>query len=165
MTRGPAATTNGSVVIHLISQGGTSYVRLYAVKGTYPQQEYAKLAAPMCRVNFAHDIEMEKLKLQTDIDRMQRQLEVFDNNTAVTSSYSQKHAVETDSFAGQVTTRVQDSTPDRAPSLPRPFLFVGVLSVAANAGTTSHDTCMASAHQQLHLASVTALCTSLHEAP
>lgn len=83
----------------------------------------------VCRVAFAVDIEQETQRVQADIGRMQQQLQLFDNHTDVPSAYAQKHAIEPNSPARPIQDGV---TP--APATLRPFLFVGVLSVARNAG-------------------------------
>lgn len=82
-----------------------------------------------CRFGFAHDVEVETQKVKADIHRMQQQLQLFDNHTDVTSAHVQKHAVDPNSPVHPV----QDGSVP-APALLTPFLFVGVLSVAKNAG-------------------------------
>ena len=84
-----------------------------------------------CRFGFAYDIEIETQKIQADIHRMQQQLQLFDYHTDATSAHVQKHAVDPNSPAQAV--QVQDGSVP-APALLTPFLFVGVLSVAGNAG-------------------------------
>lgn len=83
----------------------------------------------VCRVAFAVDIELESQRVQADIGRMQQQLQLFDNHTDVPSAYAQKHAIDPNSPA-----RLTQDGITPAPAPLRPFLFVGVLSVARNAG-------------------------------
>ena len=80
-----------------------------------------------CRFGFAYDIEDQIDQVQADIDCMQRQLQLFDKNELAASMHAEKHAVEA--------TQPQGNVP--RPALSTPFLFVGVLSVAGNAGTYS----------------------------
>lgn len=107
----------------------------------YPEQPAIKVSATcmskssLCRVGFAYDIEMESQKIQADIDQMQRQLELFDNSSTVTSAYTQMHAVEADGLASlSARTDRNADISAQAESELQPFLFVGVLSVAGNAG-------------------------------
>ena len=95
------------------------------------------LSLTLCpsRSGFAQDIAAQTKQAEAEVQRIQIQLELFDNNSAVTSAYSQKHAVQVNSLGAQLTTsRMLDSLPSQNMSKPTPFLFVGVLSVAANAG-------------------------------
>ncbi|KAL0018949.1 hypothetical protein WJX77_003320 [Trebouxia sp. C0004] len=99
------------------------------------------------RVGFAHDIDMEMHQVQADIDRMQTQLELFVNSSAVGSEYSQLHAIEAGHLASPRTTHTHHITAPQNQLALQPFLFVGVLSVAGNAGrrTALRETWMATA--------------------
>ena len=108
-------------------------------KGNPPDLKFSVLLATLgtvqrnidlvCRLDFAYDIEMETRTIQAHIERMQQQLQMFDNHTNVPSAYAQKHAVDPNNPAQPI----QDGAVP-APATLRPFLFVGVLSVARNAG-------------------------------
>ena len=119
-----------------------------------------------CRVGFAYDIEMEAQKIRADIDRMQRQLELFDNSSTVTSAYTQMHAIEADGFASMLanTDRSAGMSAQTESEL-QPFLFVGVLSVAGNAGRANAAACiiLMSKHPQIHYPSP--LCNVLMHCP
>ena len=83
----------------------------------------------VCRLDFVYDIKVETQTIQADIARMQQQLQMFDNHTNVPSAYAQKHAVDPNYPAYPTQNNIVP-----APATLRPFLFVGVLSVAINAG-------------------------------
>jgi len=107
-----------------------------------------KCADAICRVGFAHDIDMEMQQIQADIDCMQTQLELFVNSSAVSSAYSQLHAIEAGHLASSRTTNTHHSTALQTQLELQPFLFVGVLSVAGNAGDTQQHlpcSCIAAA--------------------
>lgn len=92
----------------------------------------------LCRSGFAYDIELETQQVQAEIHGLHRQLDLFGNSSAFTSAYTQKHAVEASSSNAQRTTSgVHDSEPKQDSSKLQPFLFVGVLSVAGNAGAAT----------------------------
>lgn len=83
----------------------------------------------VCRLGFAYDIETETQRVQADIRQMQQQLQMFDNHTNVPSANAQKDAIDSNSPLRPITDGLV-----QAPATLRPFLFVGVLSVARNTG-------------------------------
>ena len=126
----------GFVGIHPISKGSPAG---FDTETDIPDKCLYMLSYPrhlVCRVAFAVDIDLETQRVQADIGRMQQQLQLFDNHTDVPSAYALKHAIDPES----PTRPIQDGvTP--APATLRPFLFVGVLSVARNAGMPGRMPC------------------------
>ena len=111
-------------------------------------KEGIKCADAICRVGFAHDIDMEMQQIQADIDRMQTQLELFVNSSAVSSAYSQLHTSEAGHLVSPRTINTHHVTAPESQLELQPFLFIGVLSVAGNAGDTQQHR-LTHAFQQL----------------
>ena len=106
------------------------------------------------RSGYAFDIASEIKNAQAEIQQIQTQLEAFDNSSTTTSVYSQKHAVQADSLGTQLATaRMLDSLPFQNMSKPSPFLFVGVLSVAGNAGELKLSNVVCKNVLSMHVAS------------
>ena len=111
-------------------------------------KEGIKCAGAICRVGFAHDIDMEMQQIQADIDRMQTQLELFANSSAISSSYSELHTSEAGHLVSPMTINTHHITAPQSQLELQPFLFIGVLSVAGNAGDTQQHlpcSCIAAA--------------------
>ena len=99
-------------------------------------KEGIKCAGAICRVGFAHDIDMEMQQIHADIDRMQTQLELFANSSAISSSYSELHTSEAGHLVSPMTINTHHITAPQSQLELQLFLFIGVLSVAGNAGNT-----------------------------
>ena len=125
----------------------------------------------VCRLGFAYDTEVEIHRVQADIRRMQQQLQMFDNHTIVPSAYAQKHAIDPNSPAHPI----QDIVVP-APATLKPFLFVGVLSVARNAGVPEcvpsrvtlkqpdHGLCISYAIVDIHSDTLHPICHHIYHA-
>ncbi len=81
---------------------------------------------------------MEMQQIQADIDRMQTQLELFANSSAVSSAHSQLHTSDAGHLVSPRTINTHHITAPQSQLELQPFLFIGVLSVAGNAGDTQH---------------------------
>lgn len=102
-----------------------------------------KCADAICRVGFAHDLDMEMQQIQSEIDRMQSQLELFVNSSAVSSAYSRLHTSEAGHLVSPRTVNTHHIPAPESRLELQPFLFIGVLSVAGNAGDTQqHRPCL-----------------------
>lgn len=105
-------------------------------------KEGIKCADAICRVGFAHDIDIEMQQIQADIDRMQTQLGLFANSSAVSSAHSQLHTSNAGRLVSPRPINTHHITAPQSPIELQLFLFIGVLSVAGNAGETQqHRPC------------------------
>ncbi len=135
----PAATMSGFVDSPQARQGlqADSLLAFQAIKCCMAKK-WIKCADAICRVGFAHDIDMEMQQIQADIDRMQTQLELFANSSAVSSAHSQLQTSDVGQLVSPRTINTHHTTAPQSQLELQPFLFIGVLSVAGNAGDTQH---------------------------
>ncbi len=87
-------------------------------------------------------------QIQSDIDRMQTQLALFANSSAVSSAHSQLHTSDAGHLVSPTTMNTHHTTAPQSQLELQPFLFIGVLSVAGNAGDTQQHwlcSCIAAA--------------------